>query len=98
MVYVDDIASANIMAAMHGSDLKGGTFNICTGSAVTNNEILQMIWKAHGPYERQDTPPRSGDVMHARGDPTKAKEAFGFETRVPFNVGLELTMKWWGLL
>ena len=98
MIYVDDIASANILAAVHEDDLKGGIFNVCTGSAVTNNEILQMIWKVYGPYERQDTSWRVGDVMHTLGDSTKAKETFGFIAQIPFKVGLELTMKWWGLL
>jgi len=98
MVYVDDIATANIMAAMHGSDLKGGTFNICTGHSVTNNEILRMIWKATGPYERANMPWRPGDVMHTLGDPALATKTFGFRSQVSFAEGLESTMKWWGLL
>jgi|TARA_R110000824_G_scaffold121973_3_gene278517 nucleoside-diphosphate-sugar epimerase len=98
MVYVDDIANANVLAALHEDDLKGASFNICTGSAVTNNEILQMIWKAYGPYERTDAPWRPGDVMHTLGDPSAAKEAFGFECQMPFRQGLELTMKWWELV
>ena len=38
VIYVDDIATANIMAALCDEELKGKAFNVCTGSAVTNNE------------------------------------------------------------
>ena len=98
MVYVDDIAAANIMAALCEEELKGKAFNVCTGSAVTNNEIMQMIWKSYGPYERNDAPWRPGDVMHTLGDPTSADETFGFTCQTSFSHGLELTMKWWGLV
>lgn len=98
MIYVDDVATANVLAALHGEDLKGAPFNICTGHSVTNNEILQMVWKAVGPYERTNAPWRPGDVMHTLGDPALATKVFGFRSHTPFAEGLDSTMKWWGLL
>ena len=98
MVYVDDIVTANILAALHGEDLKGASLNICTGHSVTNDEILRMIWKATGPYERVNAPWRPGDVMHTLGDPALAMKTLGFRSQISFAAGLESTMKWWGLL
>ena len=66
LIYVDDVADANITAALHDDDLKGRTFNICTGNAISNNEILQVIWKAWGPFKREDSPPRPGDIKHGK--------------------------------
>ena len=57
-----------------------------------------MIWKAWGPYERKNAPPRPGDIDHSLGDPVSAKGVLGFEAQTPFKVGLELTLSWWGLL
>ena len=98
MIYVGDVAEANLLAALHTDDLKGRTLNICTGSKVSNNEILRMIWKVWGPYERKNAPPRPGDIDHSLGDPVSAKGVLGFEAQIPFKIGLELTLSWWGLL
>lgn len=98
LIYVDDVADANITAALHDDDLKGRTFNICTGNAISNNEILQVIWKAWGPFKREDSPPRPGDIKHSQGDPSLAKDVLGFECTVPFTAGMDLTLGWWGLL
>jgi len=98
LIYVDDVAEANLLAALHSDDLEGRTFNICTGNAVSNNEILQMIWKACGPHDRKNAPPRPGDIDHSLGDPAGAKNTLGFEAQIPFKLGLELTLAWWDLL
>lgn len=98
LVFVTDIARANLLAAEAEGDLKGRAFNICTGEGLSNNEIMREIWKRAGPHPKVDAPERPGDVKHTLGDYSRAKEFFGYEPEVSFAQGLDLTMQWWGLL
>lgn len=98
MVFVDDVADANIAAMLYEDKLGGLCMNVCTGAEVANNDILRMLWKAYGPYKRVDAPPRPGDVNQIFGSPLLAEETIGFKASVPFAEGLHKTMQWWGLL
>lgn len=98
MVFVDDIAAINIAAMIQTKDLKGEAFNVCTGTAISNNDILQLIWKLYGPYTRKDSPWRPGDVMHTLGNNTKINDELIPYPWLGFKEGLEQTMRWWGLI
>ena len=96
MIFVDDVADANIAAMKSASDLQGSPFNICTGDSVSNNEILAMIEDLYGHYERRNAPWRPGDVMHTLGNPIKSETDLKFKAKTNFRTGLLKTMKWWG--
>mgnify|MGYP000141368525 CR=1 FL=1 len=96
MCYIDNIVSANILAANHDKDFKGDFFNIACGDRVSNNEILDYFIRS---FESKviSAPTRPGDVKHTQADITKAESTFGYKPLITFWDGLETTVKWWGL-
>jgi len=96
MCYIDNIVSANILAANAKDSFSGECYNIACGDRVTNNEILNYFVH-HFKVKIKNAPFRQGDVMHTQADISKAKNDFGYEPLVRFWDGLEQTVKWWGL-
>jgi len=96
MCYIDNIVSANILAANHNEDFKGDFFNIACGDRVSNNEILDYF-KTNFESKVITAPTRAGDVKHTQANITKAEKTFGYKPLVTFWEGLEETVKWWGL-
>lgn len=96
MCYVDNVVSANILAANSSKVFKGNYYNIACGDRVSNNDILEYFKIKHDAKVR-NSPWRPGDVMHTMADITKAKEDFGYEPKVLFWEGLKKTIQWWKL-
>ncbi len=96
MCYIDNIVSANILAANSKNKFKGECYNIACNSRVTNKEILDYFVSEFN-VNVKHAPWRSGDVMHTQADVSKAKKDFGYEPLVKFWEGMEKTIKWWGL-
>ena len=97
MCYVDNVVSANILAAEADIQFKGECYNIACGDRTTNKEILNyLINVTPGRVIVKDAPWRPGDVMHTQADITKAKKDFGYEPLVRFWDGIEKTREWWG--
>jgi dTDP-L-rhamnose 4-epimerase len=87
-VHVDDVARANVLALTSGWQ---GAVNIASGRPRTVGEMADLLVVAFG----ADAPPptvtgrfRLGDVRHVTGATDLAREAFGFEARVPFEEGI----------
>jgi len=98
MCYVDNVVSANILAAMHKKPFKGETYNIACGRKVSNNEILEHLSERFGDKVKiKNAPERLGDVKHTLASIQKAKKDFGYEPLVHFWEGLEKTIEWWNL-
>tara|TARA_R110000824_G_scaffold159417_2_gene333770 strand:+ start:1942 stop:2949 length:1008 start_codon:yes stop_codon:yes gene_type:complete len=97
LCHVDNVVSANILAAESEIDFEGRAYNVCCGERFTNNEILEFFKQKFPTIEIQNAPWRSGDVMHTLGDWTAAKEDYGYSPQVEFWAGLERTIAWWGL-
>ena len=96
MCYIDNIVSANILAANHPDKFKGDYFNIACGDRTSNKEILEyFIENFQSKVKHSDW--RPGDVMHTQADIVKATKTFGYTPLVEFWDGLEKTVKWWGL-
>ena len=96
MCYIDNIVSANILAANHLDKFKGDYFNIACGDRTSNKEILEyFIENFQSKVKHSDW--RPGDVMHTQADIDKATKTFGYTPLVEFWDGLEKTVKWWGL-
>ncbi len=96
MCYIDNVVSANILAAEAKGPFTGECYNIACGDRVTNNEILNYFVH-HFKVKIKNAPFRVGDIMHTQADVSKAKNDFGYEPLVRFWDGLENTVKWWGL-
>jgi nucleoside-diphosphate-sugar epimerase len=97
LCYVDNVVSANILAAKTTNSLMGRSYNICCGDRTSNNEILQFMRGAFPTAEVRNAPWRPGDVMHTQGDWSAANRDFGYQPLVRFWDGLEKTLAWWGL-
>lgn len=80
-VHVQDVASANLAAAMgDASAVAGRSFNIGSGRSVSVSELasaMRDIFPSLPPpvYE----PARAGEIMHSQADISAAQRALGFE-------------------
>ena len=98
MCYIDNIVSANILAAISKKKFSGDCYNIACRQFVSNNEILEAMKDRFGDRVKvRHAPERPGDVKHTLASYQKAKEDFGYEPLVHFWEGLERTYSWWGL-
>ena len=96
MCYVDNVVSANILAAGSTKTFAGKAYNVACGEFNSNNEIL-TYFKDNFNVSIKHAPWRPGDVMHTLADVSSAKKDFGYEPLVTFWEGLERTVKWWEL-
>jgi len=98
MCYIDNVVSANILAAMRKKPFKGGCYNIACGRKVSNNEILEALKDRLGDKVKvRHAPERAGDVKHTLASYQKAYTDFGYEPLVHFWEGLEKTLAWWNI-
>jgi len=96
LCYVDNVVEANLLAAFKERRFTGDCYNIACSDSTTNADILTYFIDNFGAKVKH-APWRPGDVMHSKANITKAKKELGYEPKVKFWVGLERTVKWWGL-
>ena len=89
-VYVSDVVDANLRAA--DSDATG-PFNIGLGQEKSVLDIVEVL-KANAPdgFEVAHAPERPGEVQHIALDPSRAREALGWEAKVELDEGLKRTL------
>lgn len=94
-VHVHDIARANLLAAKSG--VTDEVFNVASGRETSLKEVAQRLLAIMGSTlqpehaaERKVNP-----VPRRLADTRKAKALLGFETRVPFDDGLQTLVEWW---
>ena len=88
-ISVHDVVSGICMAATC-EDVASGDYNLCTGRSTSVIDVFNEL-RLHFP-KAQDAefgPERAGDIRDSLGDPTRAKEAFGFEAEVSIGEGLK---------
>jgi nucleoside-diphosphate-sugar epimerase len=94
--HVDNVVSANILAAEHQNKLMGDRFNIATGNTYTVNETYEQIKSLLKiELKKHYVPSRLGDPRKSHADITKAKEILGYEPIVDFDLGMRYTAGWW---
>lgn len=99
-IYVGDIVGgildaidAEVPLAGVGED--GPAYNLSTGTQLSVNDLVAHLRSAtRYPGDVTYTEAREGDIEHSALDPSKAFETFGFRARVPIEVGLAQTVKW----
>jgi len=92
-VFIEDIVTANILAAIHPAAV-GEIFNIATGQATSINQLVSIIRQISGresPVIYAD--PRAGEVRYSRANIDKAKKLLGYSPQTSLNEGLLLTWK-----
>ncbi len=94
ITYVTNVVDLFFRCANHEGTFKGEAFNGGTGARVTNNEVLEWFKKHYPDCEVINAPWRAGDVMHTQADISSAKEILGYEPKIDFWRGLELTHSW----
>ena len=97
LIYVDDVCEANILCAESSFKLKGNIYNVGTGTALSNNQILELLEKHCGRYQIVNAPERKGDVKHTLSDTSKIEKDLGFKPKTKFEDGLIKTLEWWGI-
>lgn len=86
---VRDVVHAYVALARDG--VRGEIYNVCSGVARSIRDVLrELIIAAHVPVEVRDDPSRQrpSDVPLSLGDPSKLREATGWEPKIPFSASI----------
>jgi UDP-glucose 4-epimerase len=94
-VYIDNVVSANLLAARSSGLLAGSVFNVGTGRRTTLLEAYEEIKRITGYAGTVDfRPERDGDIRHSLADITKAQKALGYSIVADLRTGLQKTIEW----
>ena len=93
---VENVVSANILAANHPGKLNGEVFNIGCGQTTTINQVYDKICDLAGyKIPKINGPARVGDPKKSLADITKAQEVLGYKVLVGLDESLANTYAWW---
>jgi len=90
-IFVNDIVSANILAATHPAAI-GEIFNISAGEVYSIKQMIDIISKVSGkevPFSHADF--RAGEIKHSKANIDKARKLLGFNPQTDFEEGLRET-------
>ncbi len=86
---VRDVVRAYRLLAEHGEP---GIYNVCSGVTASAAELVAMLGREH---EVNPDLVRAHEVMEVRGDPTRLRDATGWEPEIALDVTLADTVEWW---
>jgi UDP-glucose 4-epimerase len=94
-VFVDDIARANLMAAM--SSITDDVINIASGTETSLIELAETLGRVMGVIRPPEYGParKATSVLRRLADVSKAERLLGFRTQVSLEEGLRQLVKWW---
>jgi nucleoside-diphosphate-sugar epimerase len=95
--FIDNAVHANLLAARCGQRIGGEVMNVAVGQRVTVNQLAAAMARL---LDRPDLhpihqPERAGDVRHSLADLSLARRVIGYEPIVPFDRGLDATVRWY---
>ena len=94
-IYVNDVVSANLLAAVAGS-ADGRAINVGTGHNITINRLWELIRKFSNVDLTPDyETPRAGDIRASLADIQQARHDLEFEPEFNFKKGLKSTFDWY---
>ena len=94
-VYIDNVVSANLLAAKAPAAVSGKVFNVATGRRTTLLEAYEVIKDVLGYAGSVNfEPERAGDIRHSLADISLAQTMLGYEVTADFRYGLEQTIAW----
>ncbi len=92
--YVANVVAANLMAMGSTTPLQGTVVNVGTGERISLIDLVTTINSILGTsLEPEFKPARAGDVLHSLADLNRVQKVLGYEPRVNFADGLNLTVK-----
>lgn len=99
MVYVGDVALANVLASRHPvaplASLDARAFNIGTGVETSVNRLAALLADAAGRRpEIRHAPARPGELLRSCLDVSKAARELGWRPRVSLAEGVTSTVRW----
>jgi len=99
LVYVEDVAAANLLAAERPlpalQSLDSRAFNVGTGIETSVNRLADLIVQATArPGDVRRAPARAGEILRSALAVTKAERELGWRPRVALPDGLARTMRW----
>jgi UDP-glucose 4-epimerase len=95
LVYVEDVARANIMALK--SEVTNEFFNVASGTETSLKELAYLLIRVSGKEGKLEPvfePMDGGLVTRRWGDPTKAREKLGFVTTTSVEEGMKRVIAW----
>ncbi len=94
-VYIDDVARANLLAAV--APVSDEVFNVASGTETSLLELAQALIEVMGAeVSVEHGPERSVNKVPRRlSDTTLARERLGFEAEVGLQEGLRRLVEWW---
>ncbi len=95
--FVDNAVHANLLAARCEKRIGGEVMNVAVGTRVSVNELAEAMAKMMGHPELKPIheAERAGDVKHSLADLSLTRQVLGYEPIVPFEQGLEATVRWY---
>ena len=93
-VYVEDVASANMLAS-RAADASGGVFNIGSRASHSLNQLISILGTISGRrIQACMADPRPGDIRHSSADVSRAADVLGYHPKISFEDGLRRYMRW----
>ena len=93
--YIDNVVSANLLAAKSTASVAGRVFNVATGRRVTLLEAYEEVKRITGYAGTVNlAPEREGDIKHSVADISLAQQTVGYKVVADFAQGLEHTIAW----
>ena len=95
--YIDNVVHGNLLAAAAPAEkVSGQVVNLATASAITLNEIFEMLRGLTGfGGEPNYAPEREGDIRDSLADIGLAGDLLGYAPQVDFREGLRRTLDWY---
>lgn len=95
LVYVDDVARANLLAAC--APITDRTYNVGTGTEVSLLEVAELLQSIMGTDSEIEYAParKVNPVPRRQADTWRAQQEIGFRANVPFEQGLRKLVEWW---
>ena len=88
LVQVSDVVAA-LLAAMHRRLPGAPVFNVCTGQAISVLDLAATVAALHGvALNIVHGSPRTGEIRHSVGDPSRGRAALGLAAPVSLALGL----------
>ena len=93
-IYVENVVAANLLAAEAPAGRAAGrVFNVGGGQSITLLELAAELQRLTQPELAPGfAPARAGDVRASLAEITAARQALGYDVRVPWQAGLERTL------
>jgi UDP-glucose 4-epimerase len=96
-IYISDVVRAWV-TALNNEATFGQVLNIGSGRRLTINQladaVLRLFQQCRTTWDVRYMPARAGEQRHVEADNTRARSLLKWQPRVPFEAGLEETVRW----